>query len=175
MILNILIFITSIAILSYLFSHRRIFIILSFALMTVLSLFQIKQTQITDFFNLTEMETVHQINRMHQYPSYAFRLGHILEERPESIIFFKLNQNFTDTFNLTLFPNHFLTIIFLPFFIIGIFKSISKHLIFTLSLIISSVLLFTFIGHQNLYGPVLLYPLIFTYSLYSLIPLKNEK
>jgi hypothetical protein len=124
------------------------------------------------------METVDQINRIHQYPNYAFRLGHIIEERPESIILFKLDKNFTDTLNFLLFPNAFLTIILLPLFLIGIFKSITPHPIFTSILVCSSLLLFTIIGHQNSSGPICLYPTILAYSLYSLIPskfLKNEK
>jgi len=176
--ITLLTILTSGIILSYLFSHQKIFLFLSFIFIIPFFIIQIKQTQPTNFFHLTEMETVGQINRIHQYPNYAFRLGHILEERLEFIILFKLEKNFTDTLNFLFFPNAFLTIIFLPLFLIGVFKSITQHRIFTLILVCSPILLFTLIGHQNSSGPVCLYPIILAYFLYSLIPskfLKNEK
>ncbi len=119
------------------------------------------------------METVRQINRLHQYPPYGYRLGHILEERPESVALLKLEKNFIDTFNLLLFKNIFLNII-IPFFILGIFRSISIHPFFTFTLIIFSIVFFTFIGHENLNGPICLYPIIFAYFIYSFIPIKNR-
>ncbi len=169
---------TSGVILGYLFSQKKVFLLLSFILIIPFFIIQIKQTKITDFLHLNEIETIDQINRMHQYPNYAFRIGHILEERRESIVLFKLDKNFTDTFNLLLFPNPFLTLFVLPFFIFGFFKSISKNPIFSLVLLCLPLLLFTLIGHQNSSGPICFYPIILAYSLYSLIPsklLKYEK
>lgn len=166
--------ITASIILGYLISNKKIFLFLTLGLVIFFSIIQFKQTRLTNYFHPTEMETIDQINKMHQYPQYAFRLGHIIEERPESIIFFKLERNFIDTFNLSFFPNYFLTIILLPFFIIGVFKGIDKHTLFTLVLIIFQIILFTFIGHQNSNGPVCLYPIIFAYSFFSVLSKKTK-
>ena len=174
MLVTLLIILTTVSIFGFLVSNKKIFLLLSIGLTLICFVVQYKQTLPTNLFQLTEMETVNQINRLHQYSQYAFRLGHILEERPESVILFKLEKNFTDTFNFLLSPNIFLTIIFIPFFIIGIFKSINAHPRFTLTLVTSSIILFTFIGHQNSHGPICLYPIIFAYSFFALIQ-KNSK
>jgi len=52
---------------------------------------------ITSFLKLSEMELVHQIERMHAYPSKFYRLANILEKRPESILIYKIENSF---FNL---------------------------------------------------------------------------
>lgn len=172
MLVTLLIILTTVSILGFLVSNKKIFLLSSLWLILICFIVQYKQTLPTNLFQLTEMETVHQINRLHQYPQYTFRLGHILEERPESTLLFKLKKNFTDTFNFLLFPNIFITIIFIPFFIIGIFKSISTHPRFTLTLVVSSIILFTFIGHQNSNGPICLYPIIFSYSFFTFVQKK---
>lgn len=169
---------TSSIILGFLITNKKKFLVLSYGLIFIFLIIQYNQTTPTNFFNLSEIEKIGQINRLHQYPPSGYRLGHILEERPESIIFFKLEKNFIDTLDFLLFPNVFFTIILLPLFLVGIFKSIDQHRIFSLILLCSPILLFTLIGHQNSSGPTCLYPIIFAYSLYSLIPskfLKNEK
>lgn len=173
--MSLLTIVTSVIILEFLIKNKKILLFLSYLLIGLFLIIQIKQTKITNFLNLTEIETVNQINRMHQYPSYTFRLGHILEERSETIIFFKLEQNFTNTFDLLIFPNTFLTIALLPLFLIGFFKSIKSHPIFSLILISLPILLFTIIGHQNSSGPTCIYPIIFAYVFFSIIPSKFVK
>ena len=175
MLVTLLIILTTVSILGFLVYNKKIFLLLSVGLILICFVIQYKQTIPTTFFHLTEMETVHQINRLHQYPQYAFRLGHILEDRPESTLLFKLEKNFTDTFDFLLFPNIFITIIFIPFFIIGIFKSIIAHPRFTLALVVSSIILFTIIGHQNSNGPICLYPIIFSFSFFTFVQKKSYK
>ena len=167
--MTLLIIINSILIFSFLASNKKTFLYLYFLASLPLLFIQIKQTQITDFSTLTEMETVTQISRLHQYPPYGYRLGHILEQRSESIFFFKLEKNFIDIFDLLIFPNIATTTIVLPFFIFGLIKGIKIYPKITLTLFLLPIILLTFIGHQNLSGPICLYPIIFAYSLFSLI------
>jgi hypothetical protein len=178
MLFNIFIIISSVIIFLFLLKGSNASFLLSLLVIAISLAIQVKQTRLTNFSHLTEIETIEQINRIHQYPNYAFRLGHIIEERKESIIFFKLEKNFIESFDLLLFPNIFLTAVILPFFIIGFFKSINKKPIHNMILICLPIILLTIIGHQNSSGPTCLYPIIFAYSLFSIIPtrfIKNEK
>lgn len=77
---------------------------------------------LTPFLNLTEMELVHQIERMHAYPSNFYRLANILEKRPESIFIYKIENlffNIIDTSKLSLNSNNIL--IFLLFILVLVF------------------------------------------------------
>lgn len=178
MLLNIFVIISSTVIFLFLLKGSNSSFLLSILAVAISLIIQIKQTRLTNLSQFTEIETVEQINRIHQYPNYAFRLGHIIEERKESIIFFKLEKNFIESFDLLLFHNVFLTTAVLPFFIIGVFKGINKKPIHTIILICMPIILLTIIGHQNSSGPTCFYPIIFAYSLFSITPtrfIKNEK
>ena len=77
---------------------------------------------LNSFLNLSEMETVHQIERMQAYPPQLYRLANILEKRPESIFFYKSKNsffNFLDTSKYSRNPNNIL--IFLFFVVVFIF------------------------------------------------------
>lgn len=58
---------------------------------------------INTFLTLTEMETVHQIERMHAYPSRLYFLSNILEHRSEFIFFYKINDSFFNFIDTTRF------------------------------------------------------------------------
>lgn len=65
---------------------------------------------ISNYFDLNEMEIVHQIERMHAYPPAFYRFANILEKRPESIILHKLEKYFFDLIDTSKFsqnPNNF--------------------------------------------------------------------
>jgi len=74
---------------------------------------------LNSFLTLDEMELVHQIERMHAYPSYFYRLANILEKRPESILIYKIENSFfnnIDTSKLSSNSNNIL--IFLLFILV---------------------------------------------------------
>jgi len=71
---------------------------------------------IAHFLELSEMEIVHQIERMHAYPSAYYRLANILEKRPELIIVHKLENYFFDFFDTSKFgynPNNIIILLFI--------------------------------------------------------------
>lgn len=71
---------------------------------------------IAHFLELSEMEIVHQIERMHAYPSAYYRLANILEKRPELIIVHKLENyffNFIDTSKFEHNSNNIIIFIFI--------------------------------------------------------------
>ncbi len=73
---------------------------------------------INSFTKLNEMETVHQIERMHAYPSRFYRLANILEKRPEFIFVHKIENNFFNFFDTSRFTYNSNNIIFLLFFVL---------------------------------------------------------
>jgi len=83
---------------------------------------------IDSFIKLNEMETVHQIERMHAYPSRFYRLANILEKRPEFIFVHKIENsffNFFDTSRFSYKPNNLLFLIFFIFLLL-IFNKIFR-------------------------------------------------
>ncbi len=85
------------------------------------------------FLNLTEMETVHQIERMHAYPPRLYFLANILEYRPEFIFIYKINNsffNFIDTTRFIYNKNNIYIFLFLIIIILvfcKIFCGQKKH------------------------------------------------
>ncbi len=71
-------------ILATIFRVKKIGIFLLF----VLLFFQVKTTNRVPLTKLSEDEVVRQIQRMREYDNP--RIAHILEERPEALIFFRL-------------------------------------------------------------------------------------
>jgi len=129
--------------------------------------FQYQTTTPTNYFTKTQIELIEQQQRMDSYPQYAYRLANIIEARPEFNIYFKLEKNFIKIFDLTIY-NKYLTILMLPVFIYGYFclvKIKTKQMIL-LSLI--PIVTLTILGHQNIYGPFVLYPLIFISVLFGI-------
>ena len=148
--------------------NENYFFLILFFLYLPFLLIQYFSTKPTDFLQQTEIEGVEQIFRMHQYPPFAYRLANIIEARPEFRIYFRLEKNFLNIFDLsTLFNNY--RILLLPFFLIGYFEILRikpRQLIF---LTLLPIILLTIIGHQNLYGPVCLYPIIYSSILFGFI------
>ena len=73
---------------------------------------------INSFLSLNEMETVHQIERMHAYPSHFYRLANILEKRPEFIFIHKLENSFFNFIDTSKFSREPHSIFIFLFFIL---------------------------------------------------------
>jgi len=136
-------------------------------------LIQYFTTKPTKYLEQTEMESVEQVFRMHQYPPYAYRLANIIEARPEFRIYFKLEKNFINIFDISNFFNSY-RIFLLPIFLIGYFEIFKKYPKETLFFSFLPIVLLTIIGHQNLYGPISLYPIMLLSIIIGLLKLANK-
>ena len=81
--------------------QRHNLLFFSGLLLTLILMFvQYKDTNPTNFFQLSEMEKIVQLRRMNEYPPEAARLANYIEYRPEAVIYFQLEKNFIDSFDL---------------------------------------------------------------------------
>ena len=112
--------------------------------------------------------------RLRAYPSKLLRLGYWLEERKESIIFYRVATNFFENMdpNLYFFSNHprqrvgikefeKFPYVLLPFFLLGIFNWISKkNKLFWLISFLVPITILSIIGNKNNLGPFSLFPFL---------------
>ena len=108
-------------------------------------------------FYQSEIDLIEQHQRMVDYPPQLYRLAHILEERSESRLFYRLQENFFSIFDFNSPIFYMLPIVVIGFF--GFLKKQNYYLIFV-SLIIPVVVL-TFLGANQPYGSFCLYPFLF--------------
>lgn len=158
-------------------NYSVIFIIL----FTLLLFFQWKTTSKVSLVELSNDEQRVQQMRLKEYPPVFFEIGrktlwvpvaHWFEGREESIAFFRILENFSETIdpNLYFFANHpreriginefeKFPYVFLPLFFYGLLLSVEKNrkLVFSISLILPVVLI-SIIGHKNPFGPFSLFP-----------------
>lgn len=130
-------------------------------LMLGLLFFQYRGTKPTVYNQLTEIEKIAQLRRMNEYPRAFYRLANLIEARPEAVLYFKLEKNFLDNFDLLSLFTYYIQPVFFPFFIIGFFEAIKnnpKPVLFVTSL---PLVLLTIIGHDNPMGPFSLFPIIY--------------
>lgn len=64
--------------------------------------------------SLTEIERVWQLQRMNSYPPQAFRLANWLEARPESLIFYRLQEKFFSAIDIAPLGENPHNLLFLP-------------------------------------------------------------
>ncbi len=144
------------------------------------------QWKTTDKFSLTKLSNIEQHiqqMRLREYPSVKVDLlektiwipiAHWFEGRTESIAFFRILDNFSQTIdpNLYFFANHprerlgfgefeKFPFIFLPFSVYGVLylvnKKMGKELVLSIA---ASIILLSFIGTWNPLGPFSLFPFI---------------
>lgn len=115
------------------------------------------------------MEKINQLRRMNEYPPSAYRLANLIEARPEAVVYFKLERNFLNIFDLPKLFTVYLTPILLPFFLVGLFELVKIHPKQILLIASLPVVLLTLIGHENTKGPISLYPIILTAAGYGMI------
>lgn len=148
--------------------HNSLFSI-SLFLMLWLLFFQLRATKPTNYRQLTEMEKIGQLRRMNEYPPAAYRLANYIEKRPEAVIYFKLEKNFIDSFDLpTLFTEYFPPLLLL-FFLLGYFAAIKAYPKQILVLTALPIGLMTAIGQQSTHGPISLFGLIIGVSIYGMM------
>jgi len=141
----------------------------AFLLTLTLMFIQYKDTKATGFQQLTEMEKIGQLRRMNEYPPAAYRLANYIEKRPEAVIYFKLEKNFIDSFDLlALFTEYFPPLVLL-FFLPGYFAAIKAFPKQILVLTALPIALLTAIGHQSTHGPISLFGLIIGVSIYGMM------
>ncbi len=129
---------------------------------------QYRGTKPTNYGQLTEIERIAQLRRMNEYSPAFYRLANLIEARPEAVIYFKLEKNFLENFDLFSLFTSYIQPIFLPFFVIGFFEAVKnnpKPVLFLTSLPIA---LLTIIGHENAMGPFSLYPVIYGGALWGM-------
>jgi len=142
---------------------------LSFLLFLVIFL-SVRQIFRSNYHSLTyqsEIELVEMRQRMIDYPPRYYRLAHIIEERPESRIFFKLQSKFFNVIDLKSLP-FFIT----PLVILGLFKIIEdKHHAFLAITLLIPIVFSLLFGPENISNNYSLYPFIFLSSIYGLASL----
>lgn len=158
----------------------------------ILIVFQFLKTERTGLLDLSQREKLFQIQRMKEYPPVNFKLGnrivwipmaHWLEERKETLFFYRIQKNVADILspNLYFFSNHpnervefkefeKFPYLLVPFFFLGIialnYRKNIKSIFFVL---IIPVILFSLIGQKNPLGPILMFPFISVASYLGLI------
>lgn len=134
----------------------------------LLTLFQIKTTNVNYSYGFTPYEIDQQIKRMNQY-SIA-RLGYTLEGKKEVQIIKKLENNFFTVIDfLEYFPNR-IPYIFSPFIFVGLYFFIkertNRKLLFNTFLL--TIVILTVLGPFAKYGPILIYPHLLLFVLISI-------
>lgn len=161
-----------VVILTTIFRVKKIGIFLLFLLL----FFQVKTTNRVPLTHLSEDEIVRQIQRMREYDNP--RIAHILEERPEALVFFRIQNNLSQLVdpNFYFFANHpreraginefeKFPYLLIPFFIYGFYKLVrKKEYFFLIFYLFLPLLVLSLIGLNNPLGPFSLFPFILATS-----------
>lgn len=160
---------------------------LSLLLIILLLFFQYKTSSKNSLTFLNDNEKLQQQIRLRGYPPSKIPIANWLENRPEALIFYKLEANLSEVVdpNLYFFANHprerigvieyeKLPYILLPFFILGIL-SIKKRDLKTLLLSISPFILISVIGNSNPAGPFSLFPFLTSFTAIGLVPIFDKR
>lgn len=136
--------------------------------------FQYRGTKLTVYNQLTEIEKIAQLRRMNEYPQTFYRLANLIEARPEAVLYFKLEKNFLDNFDLLSLFTMYIQPIFFPFFIIGFFEAIKNNPKPVLFVTSPPLVLLTIIGHDNPMGPFSLFPIIYGCALLGIFKVLSK-
>ncbi|MFA5828861.1 MAG: hypothetical protein WC841_05915 [Candidatus Shapirobacteria bacterium] len=151
------------------FIKKNAFICLVF-LSVSFSYFQVVLSKNTPLLYQNEVDLIEQQQRMNDYPSMYYRLANIIEKRPESRLFFKLQDNFFSIFDIKSLP---FLIIFL--ILIGFFDLVQKgYLKYFLPLFIIPVLTLTFVGSNATVGNFCLYPVLFIFAINGFLSIAKK-
>lgn len=140
--------------------------------MVLLLFFQVRTTQKTSLTAISNDDRRVIDMRLRAYPSRFLRVGYWLEERKESIAFWRITQNLFENLdpNLYFFANHprqrvgirefeKFPYLLLPVFVLGLLGfSSKKYLNFWLIFFFIPLLILAFVGNQNSLGPFSLFP-----------------
>lgn len=155
-----------------------IFLVFTF----ITAFLQVKTTNVQNLAYLDNDEQRVQQMRLREYPPTRITLlgktlwiptAHWLEGREEAIVFYRLERNFFETIdpNLYFFSNHprervgvtefeKFTYVLLPAFLYGLYLIIKEKRYLLLAYLFLSVGIISVVGHDNLLGPFLLFPII---------------
>lgn len=144
-----------------------------FAITLTLIAIQLLNTKVDLSFNSTDFERYIQIQRTREYPFIPFPLAHWLEERKETIAFYKFENNFSVAIdpNLYFFANHprersglrefeKYPYILIPLFLVGLFYFYQKNRNVFIVLLGIPLIILTIFGNNSLLGPLSLFPFI---------------
>jgi len=133
----------------------------------VLSVIQLINSNSRPFLYQSEIALVEQKQRMNEYPPRFYRVAHILEERVESRVLYKLQKNFFTALDIREVPFILVPLIFIGFFQL-IQKKESKLLLFTL---VVPLIVLTYLGPDQRIGNYCIYPFVILSSIYGIIPI----
>lgn len=157
---------------------RYWFLILTILSVIILTWLQIKLTNINVEYEYTPAGKDLQLRRMNYYPGRLAHLGYILELKKETLLIYKIENNFFDSIDLTeYFPDYF-SYLLVPLVLIGIYRFFSSNVSIEKLLFIVSVLTITLTGVHGKYGPTIIFPFINLFSFLgarALIIRKNAK
>lgn len=122
-------------------------------------------------FFQSEVDRIEIRQRMLDYPPSLYRLANIFEQRPESLLFYRLQNNFFAILNPNSFPY-----ILIPFLVIGLFYQIktNKFSYFIIPLFLPLIIL-TLLGPNQPRDNFCLYPFLIVSIFYGLDRLAKKK
>jgi hypothetical protein len=142
------------------FLNNKLLLYLSGVIFLLLCFYQVKTTNLKYLYSYTPSQNDTQIKRVVYYPSEFTRLGYILEFKKETLIFYKIQENFFNMLDPNqYFPDYFFYSL-LPFAFVGLMKFIDLKKKFIKLLFIISSGLITILGVNSQLGPIILFPFI---------------
>lgn len=147
-------------------------LILSCLGIILLSIIQVKYTNPQDLTAFSNDQIRIRDMRLREYPTYRIPIAYWLEQRKESVIYFRLKSNLAESLdtNLYFFANHPRSrvgvnefekfhFVFIPFFILGILSELHKRKFFEFFLLFFiPISILTIVGNRSEFGPILLFP-----------------
>lgn len=129
---------------------------LIYIIISVLVSIQVVVSPNKSILSQSELELVEQQKRMNDYPSQYFRLANILEQRKESRLIYKLEDNFFKIFKVDSIWN-----VLIPVSLIGFFWLIRRkeYLLLLIGLGLPVIVL-TILGQNQKWGSFCLYPFL---------------
>lgn len=168
-------------------TNKKKYLYILILLFVFLLFFQYKTSSKNSLTFLNDNEKLQQQIRLRGYPPSRIPIANWLENRKETLIFYKLEANISEVVdpNLYFFANHprervgvveyeKFAYILIPFFILGLF-SIKKKNIKTLLISISPFVLISVIGNSNPVGPFSLFPFLSSFTGIGLIPVFSKR
>jgi hypothetical protein len=122
-------------------------------------------------FYQSEVDRIEIRQRMQDYPPSLYRLANILEQRPESLLFYRLQNNFFNILNFSSIP-----FILIPLLIIGIFYQMkTKKFSYFVIPVFMPLTALTLLGPNQPHGNFCLYPFLIISIIYGIVALAKKK
>jgi len=135
----------------------------------VLFIVQIYTTRIKTNIEFSNYDIFLNQQRLDAYPRLLYRFGNIIENKIESPQIIRFRSNFFNCFDFVNFYKNTYHVIFYIPYIIGLLKLIKSPNKVFCNLLITSLIILTFIGTEGKFGPIILIPFIINIiSFYSI-------